>query len=376
MPALLPPLRLTGALVLRDGAVQRRSVAFAAGRLTRGPLPEVDLSGFMILPGIVDIHAPLAAQHGTGQIDPGRIRAAHAHAAATGVTTMVSVLNWGWTRGPNSAELVSRELASLSALRPRLATDSQVHLLAEMSAVRDEAHLLSRARDGLVQGVIFVDTATGPFDPLVPAVDPLREALRIAQRDRRDIPRHLCRLAEGFDALSIVYGSHSDPDGETRERHSMIGARIAVFPATRRAAAAAHAMMSPVVLPAPALISGDRLIAGLVAEGLCDALASNGRPQDLVTAVHGLAATMGWPEAWSLISSRPAEMLRLPDRGQLTPGMRADLVVIRPESGEVQATICGGRLTYLGAEAADRFRAQPFAAPLLPGADLSSMAAE
>ncbi len=55
MPALLPPLRLTGALVLRDGELQRRSLAFAAGRLTRGPLPEVDLSGFLILPGIVDV---------------------------------------------------------------------------------------------------------------------------------------------------------------------------------------------------------------------------------------------------------------------------------------------------------------------------------
>ena len=31
------------------------------------------------------------------------------------------------------------------------------------------------------------------------------------------------------------------------------------------------------------------------------------------------------PSAWALISEKPAEILRLPDRGRLTPGLRADL---------------------------------------------------
>ena len=371
MPALLPPLRLTGALVLRDGVIAHRSVAFAAGRLTRGPLPEVDLSGFMVLPGIVDIHAPLVATPDSGQINGAQIREAHLHAAAMGVTTQVSVLGWGWTRGPRSAQLVTEELRSLAFLRSRLATDSRAHLLAEVSAVHDEAQLLDLARAGLIHGVIFADTAPDPHlhD------DRLRDTQALAQRDRRDVPRHLCRLAEGFDALSVIYGSHADPDAETRERHSMIGAQIAVCPSTRRTAAAAHAMMSPVVLSAALLAAGERLTAGLVASGICDALASGGQPRALMPAMKGLAATLGWPKAWAMVSSRPAEILRLPDRGRLDPGLRADLVVIRPETAEVQATICGGRLTYLGGEAAERFRAQPFAAPLLTGAEMP-MAAE
>lgn len=379
MPALLPPLRLTGALVLREGVMQRRSVAFAAGRLTRGPLPEVDLTGFLILPGMVDIHAPLQASicpddSHTSQIDARQIRDAHLQAARMGVTTQVSVLGWGWTRGTRSAELVASELRSLAFLRPRLATDSRVHLLAEMSAVRDEAQLLAQAREGLIHGVIFADTVPDPVEsPQLSAAQ--RDALTLARRDRRDIPRHLCRLAESFDALSLAYGSHADPDAETRERHSMIGAQIAMFPATRRAAVAAHAMMSPVILPAPALIGGDRMAAGLIAAGICDAIASDGQPGALFPAVQALAQMMGWPRAWALVSSRPAEILRLPDRGRLEPGLRADLVVIRPETGEIQATICGGRLTHLSGEAAERFCAQPFAAPLLPGGGLP-MAAE
>ncbi len=63
MPLPLPPLRLTGAHILRDGAMQQRSIGLAEGRITRGPLPEVDLSGFLILPGIIDLHGDGFERH-------------------------------------------------------------------------------------------------------------------------------------------------------------------------------------------------------------------------------------------------------------------------------------------------------------------------
>ena len=37
MTRFLPPLRLVGATILRDGAMQSRSIAIADGRITRGP---------------------------------------------------------------------------------------------------------------------------------------------------------------------------------------------------------------------------------------------------------------------------------------------------------------------------------------------------
>ncbi|MFT4149289.1 MAG: amidohydrolase family protein [Paracoccaceae bacterium] len=354
MPAPLPPLRLTGAQVLRDGALQRRSLAFAAGRLTRGPLPEVDLSGFLILPGIVDAHCPLPC----ADADPSEMLTA---AAAGGVTTGVLALDWGWTAGPRAAARAEAAMIRLSRLRTRLAADSRLHLRAEETAVRDEERLLAAARAGLLHGVIFADTAGED----VPDTPELRECLRLARLNRREVPRHLCRLAEAFDDLALPYGSLADADGETRERHSMIGARIAVFPATRRAAAAAHAMMSPVILSAPALLSGDPVVTGLLAEGICDALASDGRPETLAAAAFLLAPRIGWPRAWALVSAGPAEILRLPDRGNISAGARADLVVVDPETGEVQATICAGRLTHLSGRAEARFRAQSLAIPVL-----------
>ena len=37
----LRPMRLTGAQILRDGALQHRSIGLADGMITRGALPEV-----------------------------------------------------------------------------------------------------------------------------------------------------------------------------------------------------------------------------------------------------------------------------------------------------------------------------------------------
>ena len=63
MQSYLPPLRLTGAQVLREGEIQRRSVALDQGRIVKGPLPEVDLTGYYILPGIIDLHGDAFERH-------------------------------------------------------------------------------------------------------------------------------------------------------------------------------------------------------------------------------------------------------------------------------------------------------------------------
>ncbi|WP_407943290.1 hypothetical protein [Mangrovicoccus ximenensis] len=57
-------MRFTGARILRDGALQERSIAIAEGRITKGPLPAVDMSGYLILPGVIDMMAARPARRG------------------------------------------------------------------------------------------------------------------------------------------------------------------------------------------------------------------------------------------------------------------------------------------------------------------------
>ncbi|GLS86610.1 alpha-D-ribose 1-methylphosphonate 5-triphosphate diphosphatase [Cypionkella aquatica] len=385
MPLPLPPLRLTGAHILRDGAMQQRSIGLAEGRITRGPLPEVDLSGFLILPGIIDLHgdgferhmaprpsAPFPLAAGLASFDR--------EAAAHGVTTAYLAQGWSWEgghRGPDHAEAV---MLALDTYRGQALTDLRLQIRAETHLVSETLRLIAAVKrhrigyvvfnDHLSEGLHMARIAPGDFAAWARKVgktpEELAEAIESAAARAKEVPRSLCTLAETFDALGVLYGSHDDPDGETREFYSMIGAKIAEFPLTRRAALAAHAMMSPVIMGAPNVVRG-RSQAGnvsalaLVADGLCDVLVSDYHIPALPLAVWGLVdrGVLGLPQAWALVSSRPAEIMRLTDRGRLEPGLRADMVVINAETRGIEATITAGRLSYLAGEAARRFVSQP-----------------
>lgn len=385
MPLALPPLRLTGADILRDGEIQRRSVSLADGRIVRGPLPEIDLSGFLILPGIVDLHGDgfehqLFPRPRAGFPVGPALAAVDRDCAANGVTTAYLAHGWSWEGGPRGPDAAEHFLQELSAYRPRALTDLRVQLRAEVHLVDSGVRLIAAVARHRVGYVVFNDhlaEATEmrllrPSDFALWAAkigqpaERLSAAIDAAAQRARDVPRHLCRLADAFDDMGVLYGSHDDPDGETRERYSMIGARIAEFPTTRRAAAAARAMMSPVILGAPNVVrggsqAGNVRAADLIAEGLCDALVSDYHVPALALAAWRLVDSGLLPlaRAWAMISSRPAEILRLADRGRLDPGLRADLVVVNAETRQVEATIVAGRLAYLAGEAGRRFVAQP-----------------
>jgi len=58
-----------------------------------------------------------------------------------------------------------------------------------------------------------------------------------------------------------------------------------------------------------------------------------------------------------LVSAGPAGVLGLTDRGDLTIGKRADLVVIDAKTRRVAMTMSGGRVSYMSGDIAMRFTA-------------------
>ena len=391
MTNTMPDLRLTGADILRDGQLQRRSISFAQGRITRGPLPEVDLSGYLVLPGIIDLHGDGFERHMAPRPSaPFPMAAGFAsfdrEAAAHGVTTPYLAQGWSWeggARGPDHAEAF---LAALDLYRPRALTDMRVQIRAETHLVHETARLIAAVKRFGVGYVVFNDhlaeglhmARLAPTDFAVWArkvgktADEMAHAIEEAELQAKLVPRSLCTLAEAFDAMGVVYGSHDDPDGETRERYGMIGARVAEFPLSRRAAVAAHAMNSPVVMGAPNVVRGKSQAGNvsaqmLVSDGLCDALVSDYHVPALPLAVWTLVdqGVASLPQAWAMVSSNPAGILRMSDRGRLDPGMRADMVVVNEATREIEATIAGGRLIYLAGEAAHRFIKLPVLAEAL-----------
>ncbi|WP_138467965.1 alkylphosphonate utilization protein [Poseidonocella sp. HB161398] len=365
-------MRFTGARILRDGLLQDRSIAIAEGRITKGPLPAVDMSGYLILPGVIDMMAAAPAPRGGERGCAWVLDEADRTGAAQGVTLQYMHQGWSW-EGPAESPAAAAEMAAaLAAMSGRLVTDLRLLLRVEHASARGTARLLeligrhgidlvmftnraARARDlrdADAAGFARLAEATGRAPE---ALSQLLEELAVAAPS---IPRALCDLAEQFDARGVLYGSAEDESGEAREHHSMIGAGICMTPASYRAAAAARAVCDPVVISARELaeqIQTRTLDRDLLAR--CDAIVSDGAALPLAELAVYLAGAglADLPRAWSLISEQPARLLRQTGRGRLDFGARADLAFVSEATGKVEATVCGGRLAYLGGAAAARF---------------------
>ncbi len=381
MPQKLPPIRLTGATVLRDGQMQDRSVVIEDGRISKGPHPAVDLSGFWILPGIIDLHgdaferhiaprpsAPFPIANGLASVDR--------DAATNGVTTAWLAQSWSWEGGKRSPDYAEDLLHALDAYRPRTLTDLRVQLRVETHMVDSGARLLAAVRRHGIDYVVFnnhLDEAVNAWQvkPGVIAdwaakhrISPEELMSKVTEAKERSgqVPRFLCRLAEAFDKMGVIYGSHDDETAETREWFSTIGARICEFPTARPPAAVARAIGDPVLMGAPNVVrggsqGGNIAAVKLIRDGLCQALVSDYHYPALHQAAFHLVdqGITDLPCAWAMISTVPAQILRLPDRGRIEHGRRADLVVVNKQTQAIEATLSGGKLSHLCGLAARRF---------------------
>jgi alpha-D-ribose 1-methylphosphonate 5-triphosphate diphosphatase len=176
------------------------------------------------------------------------------------------------------------------------------------------------------------------------------------------VPRYLCKLATGFDALGVRYGSHDDPDAATRDYFNSIGAKACEFPTARSAAHVARVNGNPILMGAPNVVrggsqSGNIAAQDLIAENLCDILVSDYHYPSLAQAAFTLvdAGVCSLARAWAMISSAPATAMGLEDRGTLAQGKRADLVIIDKATRRIGATICAGKIAHMSGEIGARF---------------------
>lgn len=374
----LPPMRFTGASVLVDGTLQRRPIALCEGRITEAPLPAVDMSGYMVLPGIVDLHGTAFERHvAPDPASPFPVAAALAstarEAALNGVTTAWIAQGWSWEGGLRTPDFAEALLAERDTWRaaPR-PLDLRIQLRAEIHMTDSRDRLILAIKRHGVDFVLFNDFVPEAHRMLTRtphkvaawaestgrSVETLIRRIEAARKADPEVPRHLLELTRAFDALGVRYGSHGDPDGETRERFRMLGAHIAAFPAATSAAALARAVGDPVLMGASNVVRGGARHANvsalaLIAKQKCDALVSDDHYPALAEAAW-VIADMGlrpFAEAWEMISTRPAQIMGLADRGSLTPGQRADLVLVNTATREIEATISAGRLAFLSGEA-------------------------
>ncbi len=376
-------LDFCGAEVLwPDGTLAEGDLSIADGKISDARAGRsVDLSGFRLLPGIVDAHGDaferhLAPRRGVMTDMVEGVRSTEAELAAAGITTAVMAQFWSWEGGLRAPDYAERVFAAISEARPQVATSLIGQLRFEICMLEDFARLPDVVARWGVGYVVFNDHL--PHDRLSQGRRPPRltgQALK-AGRDperhfqmmldlhanRAAVPAALDGLCAEFQSAGLRLGSHDDQTPEGRAAWRARGVTITEFPETRAVAEAARAAGEPVIMGAPNLMRGSShkgnvSAAELVSNGLCDVLASDYHYPSVRRAAHLLVSSgrLALGAAWDLVSHGPAQALGLSDRGRLAPGLRADLVVLDAETGRVAATIAGGQVSYMSGDIATRF---------------------
>lgn len=375
-------LTLTGARVLMPGT----GLCDAPLSIGGGVIQEteqrrqVDLSGYLVLPGIIDLHGDgferhLAPRRGAmKQMDEGVI-AAEAEFAANGITTAVMAQFHSWEGGLRAPDYAAQVFAAMEAVKGRVVTDLIPQLRFETHMLDDYAGLADRITEWGVPYVVFNDHL--PHGRLAAGKKPARligQALKAGRnpevhwqmlRDMHaradEVPAAVTELAAELAARGVRLGSHDDHTSQDRETWKARGVSICEFPETAEAAEAAKAAGDPVILGSPNVVrggshKGNASALDLIAMGLCDALASDYHyPSPRRAAVMlSNSGLVDFSSAWELVSSGPARVLELTDRGQLAPGLRADLVVLEEGSHRVAATLSGGVVSYMSGDIAAR----------------------
>ncbi len=375
-------LHLTGAEVLRPDGLGSDRVQIADGRIVADvDAPCVDLTGFRILPGMVDAHGDgferhVAPRRGAMKTIAGGIRAAEAEIAVNGITTAVMAQFFSWEGGLRGPGFATEFFEALRDVRPKCVTDLRPQMRLETHLLDEFADLPERLAAWDIAYVVFNDHL--PHDRLAQGRRPPRmtgQALKAGLNPdvyfQRLLELHALGaqvdpavddLCQRLVAQGVTLGSHDDTDANTRALWRARGARVSEFPETQDAAEAAHANGDAIILGAPNVVRGGShkgkvSALDLIAMGLCDALVSDYHYPSLRAAALFLSRSgiCDLTAAWAMVSEGPARLLGLLDRGRIAPGFRADFVIIDARDDRVAATISGGRVSHLSGDIAERF---------------------
>jgi alpha-D-ribose 1-methylphosphonate 5-triphosphate diphosphatase len=342
---------LTGTIVMNGATIAgiQAGISHAAGA--------IDLDGDYVIPGVVDVHTDNLER----QVQPRSLArwpsrsamVAHdAQCAAAGVTTVLDALCLG-DLGFDKERIKTFQdgVIDLDALTEAglLKSDHFLHLRCEVPAT-DVLELLDPVADHpLVRMISLMDHSPGvgqyanmDFYRKLRSQGGLDEATverRIqemqAQRARLRDPNRKA-LLDRVRGTTIALASHDDRTEEEILENAADGILISEFPVTMEAATAAKRAGMQVIAGAPNIVrggshSGNVSAADLVRAGAVDAFASDYVPPSLVEAAFQCAREeeISLPSAVAMVSDHPARMSRLPDRGRLETGLRADMVRVR-----------------------------------------------
>jgi alpha-D-ribose 1-methylphosphonate 5-triphosphate diphosphatase len=347
---VLPEAVLDGTITLRDG----RIASIQPGRCTHPSA--IDCDGDFVIPGVVDVHTDNLERQVLPRANarwPSRSAfVSHdAQCAAAGVTTVLDALclgDLGFDQGRDQTFRDGVEDLTAMSTSGLMKSEHLLHLRCELPARDMPGALEPVAQHPLIAMVSLMDHSpgVGQYRDI-----PRYRAMRIRQTRMTDdeVERRIAQLHEQraelrerqrswvlslFAGRGIPLASHDDEEAEQVRRNAEDGILVSEFPVTMEAAEEARRIGVGVIAGAPNIVrggshSGNVAVMDMVRAGALDVLASDYVPPAMIEAAFIVAEEVGLPKAIAMITSAPAAMCKLADRGTLAPGLRADLVRIR-----------------------------------------------
>ncbi|PJK30948.1 alpha-D-ribose 1-methylphosphonate 5-triphosphate diphosphatase [Minwuia thermotolerans] len=366
---------ITGGEVLTPEGLRGGDIAFSNGVIgDASPDARIfDAGGLLILPGIVDIHGDgferqIMPRPGVSFPHEVALPETDRQLVANGITTAFHGLTISWEPGLRSLEGARGFIEAWRAVRSGLRADTRLHLRWETFAL-DAADTVCGwfgldpkpivAFNDHTTGTVRMGRTPGKLDQWAAraglSVEDYSALLDGVWARRDEVPCAIDRMAARARERGLVLLAHDETSPAERERFRALGAKTSEFPMTRETAAAARAAGEHAVLGAPNVLRGGSHTGALdaaeaVAEGLCTVLTSDYfYPAPLIAAFR-LAEAVGLERAWPLVARNAAEAAGLVDRGELRPGLRADVIAVEtvPDAApRVAAVFVAGRQVHL-----------------------------
>ncbi|MEL7014363.1 MAG: alpha-D-ribose 1-methylphosphonate 5-triphosphate diphosphatase, partial [Pseudomonadota bacterium] len=169
-------LRLHGAQVLTPYGLSVMPLHLENGHIVETCAGrDVDLSGFWVLPGIVDIHGDAFEKHlaprrgAMKSLDLG-LMATEAELASNGITTGVLAQFYSWEGGMRGPEFAEQVFEALSEVRARLDTTLLTQLRFETHMIDDYEAMIAMVERFGISFVVFNDHM--PHDDLAKGKTP------------------------------------------------------------------------------------------------------------------------------------------------------------------------------------------------------------
>ncbi len=336
-----------------------------------------DFGDKIIAPGFIDLHSDSVEQ----EIEPrpgaefpvqSALVELDKKLTMAGITTMFHAIAFNdeslvGRRGTEMATDVIRQVFDCN--KRLLHIDNLVHARYEITSFSSIAAIKKLIETGHVQLLSLMDHSPGQgqFRSLemwkkyhVPVYklsdEEVNEVVGQQLEKKSRSQRYLEDLVQFAKEHNLQLASHDDDSCEKIDLLNDMGITIAEFPLNIETAAHARSKGMATGMGAPNVVrgksqSGNISARELLEQGHCDFLCSDYHPTSMLQAAYALHREMGWELADSLacITSVPAGVAGLDDRGELAEGRLADLVVIDDkEVASVVMTLKSGIPVYNG----------------------------